>query len=123
LVATVRGRFAILRDGYDFFHTLQRDNPADLYFTSIAADNDRARRLLENGARGLPKYSFLAELDTLLVAVRRRVAATPSSQAVSAAPRRPETGNLLWLSPKIPAAGRRSCIPLHVEPATPARIS
>ncbi len=72
LDAAARGRFGILREGYEFFHTLQRDDPADLYFTSIAADNDRARRLLENGARGLPAYGFLAELDTLLLAVPRR---------------------------------------------------
>lgn len=72
LDATARGRFGILRDGYGFFHTLQHDEPADLCFTSIGADNDRARRLLENGARGLPAYVFLAELDTLLLAVPRR---------------------------------------------------
>jgi len=72
LDVTARGRFGILREGYEFFHSLQRDLPADLYFTSIAADNERARRLLENGARGLPSYRFLAELDTLLLAVRRR---------------------------------------------------
>ena len=72
LDAAARGRFGILRDGYAFFHALQRDSPAELYFTSIAADNDRARRLLENGTRGLPAYAFLAELDTLLVAVPRR---------------------------------------------------
>ena len=71
LDAGARGRFRILRDGYEFFHRRQREKPADLYFTSIAADNDRARRLLEKGARGLPAYSFLAELDTLLIAVPR----------------------------------------------------
>jgi hypothetical protein len=70
-----RGRFGLLRDGYRFFHELQRDAPADLYFTSIVADNERARRLLERGVRGLPAYSYLAGLDTVLVAVpgaRRR---------------------------------------------------
>ena len=72
LDAAARGRFGILRDGYGFFRALQCDAPASLYFTSIAADNDRARRLLETGARGLPRYEFLAELDTLLVAVPRR---------------------------------------------------
>ncbi len=72
LDAAARGRFSILRDGYRFFHELQRDDPASLYFTSIAADNDRARRLLERGARGLPGYEFLAELATLLVAVPSR---------------------------------------------------
>ena len=76
LDAAARGRFGILRAGYGFFHALQRDAPADIYFTSIAADNERARRLLERGARGLPRYEFLAELDTLLVAVPRRPRAT-----------------------------------------------
>jgi len=67
-----RGQFRILRDGYAFFNALQRDNPAHLYFTSIAADNDRARRLLERGAPKIPSYSYLAKLDTLVVAVPRR---------------------------------------------------
>jgi hypothetical protein len=87
LDATARGRFGIVRDGYKFFHTLQRGDPADLYFTSIAADNDRARRLLESGARGLPTYRFLAELDTLLVAVPRRARA-PKIRVQSATPER-----------------------------------
>lgn len=72
LDVTARGRFGILRDGYRFFRSWQQDDPADLYFTSIAADNERARRLLESGARGLPGYAFLAELDTLLVAATGR---------------------------------------------------
>ena len=71
LDATVRGQFGILRDGYRFFQSLQADNPADLYFTSIASDNSRAQRLLESGMRGLPSYDFLSELETLLVAVPR----------------------------------------------------
>jgi hypothetical protein len=72
LDAAARGRFRVLREGYEFFHALQRENPADLYFTSIAADNERARRVLESGLRGLPSYRFLGELDTLLVTVPRR---------------------------------------------------
>jgi hypothetical protein len=73
LDAAARGRFGILRWGYEFFRELHRDDPAAVYFTSIAADNERARRLLESGVRGLPAYAFLSELDTLLVAVPRRV--------------------------------------------------
>lgn len=69
LDAAARGRFGILRDGYGFFRTQQRHDPGILYFTSIAADNERARRLLEKGARGLPAYAFLSELDTLVVTV------------------------------------------------------
>ena len=68
---SARGRFGILRDGYRFFHALERETRADLYFTSIAADNERARRLLERGARGLPAYTGLSELDTLLVSIPR----------------------------------------------------
>lgn len=87
LDAAARGRFGILRGGYEFFRELQGDDPAALYFTSIAADNDRARRLLESGARGLPAYAFLAELDTLLVAVPRRPRAV-RMRVESAAPER-----------------------------------
>ncbi len=72
LDASAEGRFGIIRDGFRFFHEKQRDNPAAFYFTCIAADNKRARRLLESGARGLPEYSFLGELDTLLIAVPDR---------------------------------------------------
>ena len=73
LDASAQGRFGILRDGYRFFHEQQRNGPAAVYFTSIAADNERALRLLERGVRGLPAYRFLAELDTLLVTVRSGV--------------------------------------------------
>ena len=76
LDAAARGRFGVIRDGFRFFHETQRDNPAAFYFTSIAADNVRARRLLESGARGLPQYSFLGELDTLLIAVPRSLPTT-----------------------------------------------
>ncbi len=86
LDATVRGRYGILRDGYSHLLAMQREAPADFYFTSIAADNGRVRRLFENETRGLPHYGFLAELDTLLITVPRNpravrlrvVTATPS---------------------------------------------
>lgn len=76
LDAGARGRFGIIRDGFRFFHEQERHSPAGFYFTSIAADNERARRLLESGARGLPQYSFLGELDTLLIAVPRSLPKT-----------------------------------------------
>ncbi|HEV7406628.1 MAG TPA: hypothetical protein VGO11_27000 [Chthoniobacteraceae bacterium] len=70
LDAAAHGRFALLRDGYRFFAE-QRDPAVELHFTSIAADNERARRLLERGVRGLPRYSYLADLATVLIAVPR----------------------------------------------------
>lgn len=71
LDARARGQFAIVRDGYRFFRELQEPPPAELYYTSIAADNERARRFLERGARGMPEYRFLGELITMLVVVPR----------------------------------------------------
>lgn len=76
LDSRARGRVALLHSGYRFFHELQRHHSAELYFTSIADDNQPARRLLEAGVRGLPSYGFLAEFDTLLIAVPRRPRAT-----------------------------------------------
>lgn len=70
LDAAVRGRFDIIRRGYEFFRDLQQADPADVYFTSIGADNTRARRFLESGLRGLPIYAFLSELVTLVIPVR-----------------------------------------------------
>jgi hypothetical protein len=67
-----RGRFGVLRNGYGFFHALENETHPGLYFTSIAADNAPALRLLERGVRGLPRYEFLAELDTVLIAVPQR---------------------------------------------------
>ncbi len=72
LDARERGQFGLVRDGYRFFQSLERDDPAALYFTSIAADNTRALRLLERGVRGMPTYTPLGELDTIVVAVPRR---------------------------------------------------
>jgi hypothetical protein len=71
LDASVRGRFDLVRDGYRFFRTLQESDPADVYFTSIAADNERARRLLERGLPGLPRYTHIGDLTTLLISTRR----------------------------------------------------
>lgn len=65
------GRFDILRRGYEFFRELQEDEPADFYFTSIASDNERARRFLQRGFKGMPKYEFVGEFVTLVVSTRR----------------------------------------------------
>ncbi|HEY1661059.1 MAG TPA: hypothetical protein VGI03_01455 [Verrucomicrobiae bacterium] len=67
------GRFDIVRRGYEFFRELQADTPADFYFTSIAADNARARNFLERDLPGMPAYRFLADFVTLLVPVPRNL--------------------------------------------------
>jgi hypothetical protein len=72
LDASQAGRFDILRRGYEFFHELQADAPADFYFTSIAADNERARTLLERGLPGMPSYEFIGEYVTVLLSAKGR---------------------------------------------------
>jgi hypothetical protein len=67
LDASHAGRFDILRRGYEFFHELQTGKPADYYFTSIAADNNRARKILERGLPGMPRYEFIGEFVTVLL--------------------------------------------------------
>jgi hypothetical protein len=70
LDANWAGRFDILRRGYECFRELQSDARADFYFTSIAADNYRARNFLERGIRGMPRYEFIGEFVTLLIPIR-----------------------------------------------------
>lgn len=72
LAATHSGRFDILRRGYEFFSELQRENPSDFYFTSIASDNVRARAFLERSVPGLPKYEFLSDYATLIIPSKQR---------------------------------------------------
>ena len=71
LDAAFAGRFDILRRGYEFFQQTQSDAPADFYFTSIASDNEPARRILERGLRGMPAYEFVGEFVTILIPVRQ----------------------------------------------------
>jgi hypothetical protein len=62
----------LLRDGYELLRQ-QVQSRADGFFTSIASDNVRARRVLELGGRlGLPAYRKLCDLVTLVVSVRNR---------------------------------------------------
>jgi hypothetical protein len=83
LDAAAQGRVDILRGGYRFFHELQRASPADFTFTSIATDNTRARRFLERGLPGLPRYEFLGGLTTLLISTRpRRLFARPKQDVL-----------------------------------------
>jgi hypothetical protein len=70
LDASRAGRFDIVRQGYDFFRELQSEEPAEFYFTSIAADNERARHVLERGLPSMPCYEFVGEFVTLIMRTR-----------------------------------------------------
>ena len=71
LASSSRGHATILRKGYDLLHELHRANGPAMYFTSIVADNLRARRLLERGIEGMPTYRFLGEIVTLVIGRKR----------------------------------------------------
>ena len=57
-----RQRIRVIRAGFDYLRQLA---PPDYCYTSIAADNHVARRLLERGLSGLPEYRLLGEMNTL----------------------------------------------------------
>jgi len=61
------GRADLLRRGFQFFRELLPSIDAELYFTSIAAENTRAIRFLEAGVRGMPCYPLVGNLVTLLL--------------------------------------------------------
>lgn len=63
-----RHRIRVLRAGFQ--HLRQLPPPTRCY-TSIAADNHEARRLLERGVAGLPVYRYLGEMCSLAISRRR----------------------------------------------------
>jgi len=67
LDSAFEGRFDIVRRGYAFFKEVESADPADFYFTSIAADNERARKFLERGLPGMPKYEFIGRFVTMVI--------------------------------------------------------
>jgi hypothetical protein len=60
-----RHRLRILRDGYASVRQLAGAASTSFWYTSIAADNEPARRLLEANLRGMPRYRRLGEMVTL----------------------------------------------------------
>jgi hypothetical protein len=63
----------LLRDGFRILCEVAEELGVEGCFTSIAIENQRARRVLERGRRiGLPEYLPIADLVTLLVPVRNR---------------------------------------------------
>jgi hypothetical protein len=65
-----RHRLRVLRDGYASITRLHAPPAGGFWFTSIAADNHAARRLLEAGLRGMPRYTPLDAYATLAISRR-----------------------------------------------------
>lgn len=61
----------VLREGYAYLRDVLRHDDAEGWFTSIAHDNTRARTVLEMGGKlGVPAYTHVADLETLLVSAK-----------------------------------------------------
>ena len=67
-----RGRLNVLKGGFESIpHLLPEVKKIPLVFTSIAKENRRARRILEAGLEGMPRYRFLEDMETFIVNVHR----------------------------------------------------
>ena len=67
-----RNKLRYLKQGYDSIRKLVPDQGSrKSWFTSIAAGNHQARRLLEAGLKGLPKYTPLGKLLTMAISTSR----------------------------------------------------
>jgi len=76
----------LLREGYRALAEAMSDDGIQAYFTSITSDNRRARTVLEHAPRlGLPAYTPLAELVTLVAPVARGWQRAPARDAAAAA--------------------------------------
>lgn len=73
------GSMHVLREGYASLAREIVGSQAIGWFTSVAADNARARRVLESRASGLPRYQRIAEYLTRVVPVPSRGPVTSGS--------------------------------------------
>lgn len=75
IAAGYRHKPRFLRAGYQSIRalSLQSLGAPDVWFTSIADDNAPAKRLLEAGLRGLPRYRPAGSLHTLAIGARQGV--------------------------------------------------
>lgn len=67
-----QGQPALLKRGYAALRALHADGVASFYLTTIVADNQPARRVLEAGLRGFPTYRYCGDFLTLMLSTRRR---------------------------------------------------
>lgn len=77
------GSMKVLREGYAELARQVAEIPAAGWFTSVDADNVRARRIFESRASGLPRYRRIADYLTRVVPVPRRGAVVGESQVES----------------------------------------
>lgn len=67
---TYRGTTGLAR-GFKFLRMLHQDRRADAYITTIIDDNKYAKKLLESGRAGLPRYMDLGKYHTFAINMNR----------------------------------------------------
>ncbi len=72
-----RRRVSILLRGYEMLREIQARLLAELYLTSVIADNRPALRFLEAGVRDMPTYRHVGDFVTTVMRVRGRAAIPP----------------------------------------------
>lgn len=72
MVPGTEGSMRLLREGYASLASHTSHSEAVGWFTSVAADNVRARRVLESRASGLPRYERIGEYRTQIFPVQCR---------------------------------------------------
>ena len=66
-----RNKLRIIRQGFESIKTVYSSvNNLSYWFTSIAKENNVARRLLEANLNGMPTYQFQGEMATLAIAAK-----------------------------------------------------
>jgi hypothetical protein len=77
---TYRGRVGLLPSGFDVLRTLRTRDDLPFDLTTIIADNQPARRVLNAGLDGLPPYRALEPFTTLTLPLWRPRTPRPSAQ-------------------------------------------
>jgi len=67
ILPSYQARPRTLKGGYAAMRELHDDGAAPFYVTTIIADNEPARRVLEAGLAGFPTYKYVGDVATLLV--------------------------------------------------------
>lgn len=67
-----RNRIRILRDGFSSIPRFSQLKPPRFWYTAIASDNERARRVLTANLPGMPKYHYINDLMTIAIASSRQ---------------------------------------------------
>ena len=72
IAAPYRNKFRYVKNGYDSITRIVPDkSTTEVWFTSIANDNNRARKLLESGLKGLPGYFPVGNMKTIAISTRQ----------------------------------------------------